>query len=1116
MVSGGEAAASGLFYQYLFTLEKFFSLIDQDWPSQTEVRIEDPEDSRVRNPNVVDFSIYHPEAGLCALFQAKSVVVPEASTISASDALVILIRMAESADCPEYRLITNARSGRDLAALQECLISELPELELREQLHRIVQNSAEASAALVGLKTASDLDRLRRCSIEVSCKPASILRKSIVDSIVKWRAEKGLSLGYRAAPILESHLINQVFSRAAGAVGSERGKRYRAVTLAEFEELLAPHAEVLAQAAAKVESGDGIEHVPNGGGVQRPKLLQDLAQRFSSVRTGSAQLCALTGPSGVGKTRLAAMYAHRERDAYDRVCWIDAESDESITASILSQQRAIGIPDVFRGDPDKLATAFKKCVGSFIGRWLIVFDNAFSARDIERWVTFVGNAHVLVTSTNKVGWTQFEPVEVDGMEPDQGLELLNRSLKNDMLAEQCGLAQSALERLAIKLEWRPLALQIAAAHFESMSALVQGIDVYTAQIEHLAELMGDDSLDRGDYPHTLQAAINICLDRFQERASGIAGAVAIGMLNVSAVLSSRSIPALLVFSAATMPPEGVSGPGPKPELYEQLPLLNSAIHRIRAHSLIERRNEAFTDVPKELEIRLDINEIVQYVIRKRIDVTRTTNIAAAHVSSWLGAYNVAQNFGAAVALQPHALSLLELARSRAGENLLLCTTLAGNLAALLDMQGRSDQAIAWLRWELATLAVLSPPQPKLKVATETQLAAAMLRIGAPSNDIEPVVASAVSELEQLVQAGELDFGGDLHCHNLLEIVEAFLRQGGMSSGDVEQLELIRRRIHTLQSVFPTSDLVNAHMLFGKVERALDRNRYQEVLDVSADLPEEIRGTNHVLRIKNRGQRVEALAARDDYRRAQSELIELVEDHSRYPQIVAGLCQSLLNTGARIAFGTITGNGGGATGQQLLREILRFSGRLRASEYERCLHALLAAYEASSAGDVNGVKFLLELAITHKPDVRPGVVKSSVDQPRELMTWLQYWLECAQLGAQAKATGAVVTRRVVVPIEDSRLVHMEVMAPELAGPLEQLAKGGLHNARWRPDVLSVARILEITELSGRPVVCLLFNAGTLGADTKDPFVWTDGTECLPNSILLRATPDSKDSIRVDVL
>lgn len=83
----------------------------------------------------------------------------------------------------------------------------------------------------------------------------------------------------------------------------------------------------------------------------------------------------------------------------------------------------------------------------------------------------------------------------------------------------------------------------------------------------------------------------------------------------------------------------------------------------------------------------------------------------------------------------------------------------------------------------------------------------------------------------------------------------------------------------------------------------------------------------------------------------------------------------------------------------------------------------------------------------------------------------------------------------------------------AGPLEQLAKGGLYNARWRPDVLSVARILEITELSGGPVVCLLFNAGTLGADTKDPFVWTDGTECLPNSILLRATPDSEDSIRV---
>jgi hypothetical protein len=1112
-----------LFYQYLFTLEAFFSLIDQRWPEQTEVRIEDPDDKQICDPHIVDFSVYHPRDGLCTLYQAKSVVVPDTSKMSAAAALPILIRMATSADCPEYKLITNAQPGHGLAALNKCLASGLPALELREQLSQIARRSIGATEALASLTTSSKVDQLRRCSVEACGQAASVLRERIVGSIAKWRADHGLPLGPLAAPILESHLINEVFSRAAGTVRQGTAGRYRTVTLAEFQKLLAPPADLLAQAAAKVESGDGIEHVPNGGGVQRPKLLQHLAQRFSSVRSGTAQLCAITGPSGVGKTRLAAMYAHRERSAYDRVCWIDAESDASVIASILTQQRAIGISDAFRGDPDKLSVAFRKCVSTFIGRWLIVFDNARSARAIQRWVAYAGNAHVLVTSTNSADWTQFGRVDVDGMEPDQGLELLNRSLKNDMQTASAELrtrAEDALIRLALKLEWRPLALQIAAAHFESVSALVQGIDVYTATIEHLAEVMDDDTLDRGGYPRTLQAAINICLDRLGETTTSAAGATAIGMLNASAVLGSRSIPALLAFSVATVPAEAVvDAPGSRAGLHEQLPLLNSAIHKLRRDSLIERRNATAINVPRELEMRLDINEIVQHVIRKRIDVTAAINVVAAHVSSWMGVYIDQQDFAAAAALQPHARVLLELAKGRAGEDLPLCTTLAGNQATLLDMQGRSDLAIGWLQFELEIISNLSTPQPKLKTATETQLAAAMMQIGAPLSRILPVLESAVRGLDELRQAGDLNFGGDRHCHNLLQVVQVFLRQGGMSRNQIEHLKQIRHRIQTLQTIFPASDLVNAYALYEDVERALDTSQHRDVLDASADLPQDIREANHALRIKNRAQRIEALAACDDYGRAQSELRELIEDHRRHPQIVAGLCQSLLNTGARIAFGAICGFGSSATGTQLLRGIIRFSGALRTNEHERCMHALLAAHEASSVGDVHGVKTLLEIAAAHKPANRPGVVKASVDQSAELMTLLHYWVECAQMGVEAKAAEAAVIRRAVAPLGDRRLVHMEVIAPDLAGELQRYAQARTFNGRWRPDIMREARVLEVIEVSGRPAFCLLFNVtGSHTGDPKDqdPFVWRDGTQCLPDSILLSSSPGAAESIRVDVL
>ena len=81
---------------------------------------------------------------------------------------------------------------------------------------------------------------------------------------------------------------------------------------------------------------------------------QELADLRSFLLAGSTALIgqpvqAVYGLGGVGKTELAAQYAHRYRDEYDLVWWICAEREESITAAFIGLGTRLGLEN-FRHD----------------------------------------------------------------------------------------------------------------------------------------------------------------------------------------------------------------------------------------------------------------------------------------------------------------------------------------------------------------------------------------------------------------------------------------------------------------------------------------------------------------------------------------------------------------------------------------------------------------------------------------------------------------------------------------------------------------------------------------------------------------------------------------------
>jgi hypothetical protein len=148
---------------------------------------------------------------------------------------------------------------------------------------------------------------------------------------------------------------------------------------------------------------------------------------------------ALRGTGGVGKTQLAAEYAHRRHDDYDLIAWIDAQRPELIAGQVAALATVLGVA----AEVDVEATG-GAVVAALAGSplfWLVVFDNAEQPEHIMRWLPRTGSGHVIVTSRQR-GWDRLgSTVDVDVMSRDEAVTLLRLSVPaiDDQVAD--GIAE---------------------------------------------------------------------------------------------------------------------------------------------------------------------------------------------------------------------------------------------------------------------------------------------------------------------------------------------------------------------------------------------------------------------------------------------------------------------------------------------------------------------------------------------------------------------------------------------------------------------------------------------------------------------------------------------------
>jgi hypothetical protein len=270
----------------------------------------------------------------------------------------------------------------------------------------------------------------------------------------------------------------------------------------------------------------------------------------------------------VGKTQLAAEYAHRFATDYELAWWINAEQGGLIGDQVAALGAALGC--VPPGAGMEVVRAMVRAELRARGRWLLVFDNAEAPAEVAAWLPG-GGGHVLITS-REAGWAELAvPVEVDVLARAESVALLH--------ARVTGLSGADADRLAAELGDLPLALAQAAA-FMAGTGMTAG--EYLGLLHARAGQLLDQAVPASSYPRSLAAATGLTAGRLAEDDPAAAE-----LASLCAFLAPEPIPEDLFTHAAGELPGGLAARAGDPLAWRQTlaRLARQSLARVDQHGL---------------------------------------------------------------------------------------------------------------------------------------------------------------------------------------------------------------------------------------------------------------------------------------------------------------------------------------------------------------------------------------------------------------------------------------------------------------------------------------------------------------------------------------------------
>ena len=246
-------------------------------------------------------------------------------------------------------------------------------------------------------------------------------------------------------------------------------------------------------------------------------------------------IVALHGLRGVGKTIVAATYAHEHRDDYRATWWIEAETDESMRIGLISLGRRLHWVPVDQQDEGAIAKV-KENLSNSADDFLLIFDNAAEPKAILPFIPNAGRCHVLITS-NFHAWGELAtPIEIHVWPPETGADYL-------IARAGRGGVRHVAQELSELLGGLPLALAQAAAYCD-----YHGISLadYVGRYEKATiEFLDDERHAAADYhpEHQADHKVRLTVARtFKLAIEAAKGPAAEPILMCVALLASEPVP----------------------------------------------------------------------------------------------------------------------------------------------------------------------------------------------------------------------------------------------------------------------------------------------------------------------------------------------------------------------------------------------------------------------------------------------------------------------------------------------------------------------------------------------------------------------------------------------
>ena len=200
--------------------------------------------------------------------------------------------------------------------------------------------------------------------------------------------------------------------------------------------------------------------------VGREKQLEELHEALkdagraaigSALRTGAV----LSGIGGIGKTELAAQYAHRHAADYEALIGLQADSAEDLANAIIARVGGqMGVPEtVYRDEQTSVAQARAVLDSAQVQgkKLLLIYDNVRDMNDVSDLLPRPPACAIVTTrlDVRPPGWSR---LDVDILELPDAVDLLRGLLGSGCVDKQ----RRAAEQLCEALLGHPLALELAA------------------------------------------------------------------------------------------------------------------------------------------------------------------------------------------------------------------------------------------------------------------------------------------------------------------------------------------------------------------------------------------------------------------------------------------------------------------------------------------------------------------------------------------------------------------------------------------------------------------------------------------------------------------------------